>query len=124
VVRPIEAGTRCLGPFVNRVEARVSAGELYVTVNDEELAWYYRSAIPHLPRELARNGPAEGRPTYLIARPTELVLLAPPVRRALVVVMHSGALGGNQPTLYLMRAPAAPPAEAGAGLKADTGSVK
>jgi 4-amino-4-deoxy-L-arabinose transferase-like glycosyltransferase len=124
VVRPIEAGTRCLGPFVNRVEARVSAGELYVTVNDEELAWYYRRAIPHLPRELARNGPAQGRPTYLIARPTELVLLAPPVRRALVVVMHSGALGGNQPTLYLMRAPVAPPAEAGAGLKADTGSVK
>jgi 4-amino-4-deoxy-L-arabinose transferase-like glycosyltransferase len=124
VLRPIEAGTVCLGPFVRRVEARVDGDRLYVAVNDEEVAWYYRGAIPHLPRELARIGPAGSRPTYLIARPTELVLLAPPVRRALVVVMHSGALGGNQPTLYLMRAPAATPVEAGAGLKTDTGSVK
>jgi 4-amino-4-deoxy-L-arabinose transferase-like glycosyltransferase len=124
VVRPIEAGTRCLGPFVNRIEARVGGDPLYVAFNDEELAWYNGGAIPHLPRELARIGPAEGHPTYLVARPTELVLLAPPVRRALAVVMHSGALGGNQPTLYLMRAPVAMPADASAGLKADTGSVK
>ncbi len=112
-IRPIEAGTRCLGPFVNRVEARVGGAPLYVAFNDEELAWYHRGAIPHLSAGLAHSGPAVGRPTYLIARPTELVRLAPPVRRALVVVMHSGALGGNQPTLYLMRAPvAAAPAEA------------
>ncbi len=112
VVRPIEAGTRCLGPFVNRIEARVGGDRLYVAFNDEELAWYHRGAIPHLPREFARIGPTGNRTTYLIARPTELVLLAPPVRRALVVVMRSGAMGGNQPTLYLMRAPVATPAQA------------
>ena len=130
VIRPIEANTRCLAPFVNRIEARVHGAPLYVAFNDEELAWYRGRAIPALPRAIARDGPPPGAPVFLVARPTELVRLAPPVRRALEIVLPAGVLGGNQPTLYQMRPPVAtaagiaPPALTPNGLKPGVRSGK
>lgn len=129
VIKPIVAVTRCLRPFVRSVEARVDGAPLYVAVNDEELAWYYGRAIPKLPRAFARAGPPFGQQIFLIARPTEMTLLAPDVRHALVAVMSSSAASGNRPSLYKLRPLAPPPATAApadgvSGLKPGAPSVK
>jgi len=103
-LRPEETATRSLARFAPEVRERVGGSPVYVAYPDPELAYYYGSAVPPLPQTLARNGPVEGQTIYFIARPPDLLRLAPPVRRGLKVILESHLLGGGgPPTLYLMQ---------------------
>jgi 4-amino-4-deoxy-L-arabinose transferase-like glycosyltransferase len=103
-LRPEETATRSLAKFAREVRERVGASPVYVAYPDPELAYYYGSAVPPLPQTLARNGPMQGQTIYFIARPPDLVSLAPPVRHGLRVILESHLLGGGgPPTLYLMQ---------------------
>jgi hypothetical protein len=113
VLKPHVAATRSLRPFAAAVKARVGAAPLYLAVMDPEFAWYYGSGVPPVPRAIAKSGPDPGATIYFIARPNELGRLAPPIRRALILVLPSNGLGGNPPSLYLLASPddaATPPA--------------
>ena len=112
LLKPEVARTRSLGPFAAKVKARVGSAPLYLAFMDPEFAWYYGSGVPPLPRAVARTGPDPGAAVYFVARPNELARLAPPVRRALIVVMPSLVLGGNPPTLYRLASPGRAPAAA------------
>jgi hypothetical protein len=60
--------------------------------------------VPVLPQTLARNGPTQGQTIYFIARPPDLLHLAPSVRHGLKVILESHLLGGGgPPVLYLMQ---------------------
>jgi hypothetical protein len=103
-LRPEETATRSLAKFAPEVRERVGASPVYVAYPDPELAYYYGSAVPPLPKTLGRNGPMQGQTIYFIARPPELLRLAPPVRHGLKVIFESHLLGGGgPPTLYLMQ---------------------
>lgn len=104
-LRPAEARTRSLAAFAAAVRSRVS-GPLYVAWDDPEFAWYYGRGVPALPREIARSGPPPGATVYLVARPHELLRLAPPVRHNLKTLLQSNVLGGGgPPALYLIQGP-------------------
>jgi 4-amino-4-deoxy-L-arabinose transferase-like glycosyltransferase len=103
-LRPEETATRSLAKFAPEVRERVGATPVYAAYPDPELAYYYGSAVPPLPQTLARNGPVQGQTIYFIARPPDLLRLAPPVRRGLKVIFESNLLGGGgPPALYLMQ---------------------
>ena len=109
-LKPEVARTRTLRPFAAGVKARVGTAPLYLAFMDPEFAWYFGRGVAPLPRRIAQTGPDSGVSIYFVARPNELMRLAPHIRRALVVVAPSAVLGGNPPTLYLMTSPAAVPA--------------
>jgi Dolichyl-phosphate-mannose-protein mannosyltransferase len=112
LLKPQVARTRSLRPFAAAVKARVGAAPLYVAFMDPEFAWYYGSGVPPLPRTIAKSGPDPDATIYFFAHPNELVRLAPPVRRALILVLPSSVLGSNPPSLYTLgslRKPAIPP---------------
>jgi hypothetical protein len=103
-LRPEETATRSLAKFAPEVRERVGGSPVYVAYPDPELAYYYGSAVPPLPQTLARNGPVEGQTIYFIARPPDLLHLAPSVRHGLKVILESKLLGGGgPPALYLMQ---------------------
>jgi 4-amino-4-deoxy-L-arabinose transferase-like glycosyltransferase len=102
-LRPQETATRSLAKFAPEVRERVGATPVYAAYPDYELAYYYGSGVPPLPQTLARNGPVQGQTIYFIARPPDLLRLAPPVRHGLKVIVESNLLGGGPPTLYLMQ---------------------
>jgi 4-amino-4-deoxy-L-arabinose transferase-like glycosyltransferase len=103
-LRPAETATRSLAKFAPEVRERVGATPVYVAYPDYELAYYYGSGVPPLPQTLARNGPMQGQTIYFIARPPDLMHLAPSVRRGLKVILESHLLGGGgPPALYLMQ---------------------
>jgi 4-amino-4-deoxy-L-arabinose transferase-like glycosyltransferase len=102
VLKPDEARSRSLGPFASAVKARVGDAQLYVAFDDPEFAWYYGDGVPALPRAVAQAGAPPGVEVYLVARPSELIRLAPAVRRPLIVEMRSNVMGGSPPTLYLI----------------------
>jgi Dolichyl-phosphate-mannose-protein mannosyltransferase len=102
VLKPQEMSTRSLRPFAEEVDRRVGAAPLFVAFMDPEFAWYYGRGVPPMPRAVARSGPAPGTTVYLVARPNELGRFSPAVRNALILVMPSGALGANPPSLYLL----------------------
>ena len=108
VLRPAEARTRSLRPFAQAVKDHVGDAPVYVAYDDPEFAWDYGARVPALPREIARHGAPAGREVYLVARPSELVRLASPVRSAAFAEFSSSAMGGAAPTLYLIPALAAP----------------
>jgi hypothetical protein len=112
VLKPQEMSTRSLRPFAEEVHRRVGATPLFVAFMDPEFAWYYGRGVPVMPRPIARSGPAPGTTVYLVARPAELVRFSLAVRRALILVMRSSALGANPPSLYrlgpLASAPSTP----------------
>jgi hypothetical protein len=114
VLKPQVARTRSLRPFAAEVKARVGAAPLYLAFIDPEFAWYYGSGVPPLPRPIAKSGPDPGAAIYLVARPNELIRLAPPIRSALILVLPSSVLGGNPPSLYLLESPAKTPPRRGA----------
>jgi 4-amino-4-deoxy-L-arabinose transferase-like glycosyltransferase len=104
-LRPAEARTRSLAAFAAAVRSRVN-GPLYVAWDDPEFAWYYGRGVPALPREIARSGPSPGTTVYFVARPPELLRLAPPIRDNLKTLLRSDVLGGaGPPALYLIQAP-------------------
>jgi 4-amino-4-deoxy-L-arabinose transferase-like glycosyltransferase len=109
VLKPQVARTRSLRPFAAEVKARVGAAPLYLAFIDPEFAWYYGSGVPPLPRPIAKSDPDPGAAIYFVARPNELVRLAPPIRSALILVLPSSVLGGNPPSLYLLESPAKTP---------------
>jgi 4-amino-4-deoxy-L-arabinose transferase-like glycosyltransferase len=109
LLKPQVARTRSLRPFAAAAKARVGAAPLYVAFMDPEFAWYYGSGVPPLPRTIAKTGPDPATTIYFVARPNELVRLAPPVRRSLSLVLPSSVLGGNPPSLYLLGSPEKPP---------------
>jgi 4-amino-4-deoxy-L-arabinose transferase-like glycosyltransferase len=103
-LRPEEIATRSLAKFAPEVHDRVGAAPVYAAYADPELAYYYGSAVPPLPQTLARNGPVQGQTIYFIARPPDLLHLAPSVRHGLKVILESNLLGGGgPPALYLMQ---------------------
>ncbi len=102
VLKPAEASSRSLHPFAEEVKARVGARPLFLAFMDPEFVWYYGSGIPMLPRFQAQSGPAAGTTVYLVLRPNELVRFSAPVRRALILMLPSSALGANPPSLYLL----------------------
>jgi hypothetical protein len=103
-LRPKETATRSLAKFAPEVRERVGASPVYVAYPDPELAYYYGSGVPVLPQTLARNGPMQGQTIYFIARPPDLLRLAPSVRHSLKVILESHLLGGGgPPALYLMQ---------------------
>jgi 4-amino-4-deoxy-L-arabinose transferase-like glycosyltransferase len=103
-LRPEETATRSLAKFAPEVHDRVGAAPVYAAYADPELAYYYGSAVPPLPQTLARNGPVQGQTIYFIARPPDLLHLAPSVRHGLKVILESNLLGGGgPPALYLMQ---------------------
>jgi 4-amino-4-deoxy-L-arabinose transferase-like glycosyltransferase len=108
LLKPQVARKRSLRPFAAAVKSRVGVAPLYVAFMDPEFAWYYGRGVPPLPRAIAKAGPDPAATIYFVARPNELVRLAPPVRRALIVVLPSSVLGGNPPSLYLLGSPAKP----------------
>jgi hypothetical protein len=121
VIRPAEARTRSVAPFAAAVRGRVGAGQLYVAYDDPEFAYYAGWGVPALPRAIAHNGPAVGQTIYLVARPRELMRLAPAVRASLELLIQSGVEGGGgAPALYLMRPP--PTSSIGTGLKDEASS--
>jgi 4-amino-4-deoxy-L-arabinose transferase-like glycosyltransferase len=103
-LRPEETATRSLARFAPEVRERVGGSPVYAAYPDPELAYYYGGGVPPLPQTLARNGPVQGQTIYFIARPPDLLRLAPSVRRGLKVILESHLLGGGgPPTLYLMQ---------------------
>ena len=119
-LRPAEARTRSLAAFAVAVRNRV-AGPLYVAWDDPEFAWYYGRGVPALPRAIADSGPPPATTVYLVARPQELIRLAPSVRANLKTVFQSRLLGGGgPPALYLIQ----PPNPAHPGLNHASGSIK
>ena len=75
--------------------------------------------MPPLLQTLARNGPSQGQAIYYVARPPDLLRLAPAVRLGLKVILESHLLGGGgPPTLYLMQP------VVGTGLNDSAGSAK
>jgi hypothetical protein len=113
VLKPQVLRTRSLRTFAAAVKARVGAAPLYLGFMDLEFAWYYGRGVPPLTRATAKSGPDSAAPIYFVAHPNELARLAPPVRRALILVLPSSVLGSNPPSLYLLAAPEdAPPADA------------
>jgi len=112
VLKPQVLRTRSLHPFANAVKARVGAAPLYLGFIDPEFAWYYGGGVPPLPRSIAISGPEPDAAIYFVARPSELVRLAPPIRQALILVLPSSVLGGNPPSLYLLVSPENPPPSA------------
>jgi 4-amino-4-deoxy-L-arabinose transferase-like glycosyltransferase len=118
-LRPEETATRSLAKFAPEVRERVGAAPIYAAYADPELAYYYGSAVPPLPQALAHNGPMQGQTIYFIARPPDLLRLAPSVRHGLKVILESNLLGGGgPPVLYLMQP------VSGTGLNDATGSAK
>jgi hypothetical protein len=105
LLKPQELRTRSLRAFATAVKARVGAAPLYLGFMDLEFAWYYGSGVPPLPRAIAKSGPDPNATIYFVAHPGELLRLAPPVRRALILVLPSSVLGSNPPSMYLMAPP-------------------
>jgi 4-amino-4-deoxy-L-arabinose transferase-like glycosyltransferase len=108
VIKPREARTRSLKTFAAAVKARVGPAPLYVAFIDPEFAWFYGRGVPPLPREIAKFGPVRGANIFFVARPNQLVRLAPPVRHALIVALPASTHGRNPPTLYLLGRPENP----------------
>jgi hypothetical protein len=101
VVRPAQVRTRSLVDFAPAVRARVASAPVYVAYFDPEFAWYYERSVPPLPSTIARLGAPSRDPIYLVARPRELVRLAPEVRTRLKLAMHAQVYsGGGPPALY------------------------
>jgi 4-amino-4-deoxy-L-arabinose transferase-like glycosyltransferase len=105
VLKPQVAITRSIGPFARAVKALVGAEALYVGFIDPEFAWYYGSGVPPLPHSLANAASDPGKTIYFVARPNELLRLAPPVRQNLILVLPSSVLGANPPSLYMLGSP-------------------
>jgi len=108
VVRPAEVRTRSLVDFAPAVRTRVGSAPIYVAYFDPEFAWYYGHGVPPLPRAIARFGASSRDPVYLVARPRELVRLAPQVRAHLQEAIHADLSGGG-PSLYEIPQITAPP---------------
>jgi 4-amino-4-deoxy-L-arabinose transferase-like glycosyltransferase len=105
LLRPLEATTRCVGPFAAEVHRRVGDAPLYVAYPDPEFAWFYGYGVPSLPRSIARNGPFPGSSIFLVARARDQSRLSPVVRKDLELVFRSNLpIGGGAPNLYRLHA--------------------
>jgi 4-amino-4-deoxy-L-arabinose transferase-like glycosyltransferase len=101
IIRPAEARTHTMAYFAREVRSHRDLSPLYTTHLDPEFSWYYGSAVWPLPREIWRAGNASSASIFLIARPSALVRLAPPVRAKLQLVLQSSVLGrGGSPAVY------------------------
>ncbi|HLW70958.1 MAG TPA: glycosyltransferase family 39 protein [Candidatus Binataceae bacterium] len=110
VVRPAEMRTRSLVDFAPAVRMRIGSAPVYVAYFDPEFAWYYGREAPPLPHAIARRGAPSRDPVYLVARPRELLRLAPQVRASLQVLMRADLSGGGgTPALYEIPQITAPP---------------
>jgi 4-amino-4-deoxy-L-arabinose transferase-like glycosyltransferase len=102
-LKPLEASTRSVAVFAQKVRAQVTDAPIFVAHPDPEFAWYFGRGVPMIPRAIAAGGPARAEATYFVGRPRDLLMIAPLVRKRMRRVIQSHVQGaGGSPALYLL----------------------
>jgi 4-amino-4-deoxy-L-arabinose transferase-like glycosyltransferase len=114
-LRPAVARARSMKTFVREVHGRIGGAPLYAAWGrNYELSFYYGRAVWGL--ELAGPAALESRArAYVVARPRELLRIAPAVRQRLKLVMQSRLAGGGGPPALYELVPAASHPNSGVG---------
>jgi 4-amino-4-deoxy-L-arabinose transferase-like glycosyltransferase len=113
-LKPEYARIRSMKTFATQVHRRVGNAPIYIAWgHDYELSFYYGRGIWGLdhtdPKALTADLAAK-RPVYVVARPRELMRIAPDLRGRLKLVIQSGLGGGYGPPALYEIAPAVAPA--------------
>ncbi|MGZ6242393.1 MAG: hypothetical protein ACXWN9_07385, partial [Candidatus Binataceae bacterium] len=113
-LKPEYARIRSMKTFATQVHRRVGNAPIYIAWgHDYELSFYYGRGIwglDHTDPKVLTADLAAKRPVYVVARPRELMRIAPDLRGRLKLVIQSGLGGGYGPPALYEIAPAVAPA--------------
>ena len=113
-LKPEYARMRSMKTFATQVHRRVGNAPIYIAGgHDYELSFYYGRGIwglDHPDPKVLTADLATKRPVYLVARPRELMRIAPDLRGRLKLVIQSDLGGGYGPPALYEIAPAVAPA--------------